>query len=175
MGGHWLARGAVAMVAMVTLTGCGQLQGLNFRVDDRLHFVSPEARSTVGTPVTVSWRMDDFRVAAEGSEAPSDGAGYFAVFVDQKPVRPGHTMDDVADGDPPCEESPKCPDQDYLTDHDVYTTTSSQIEIPTIADLPGSNEELQLHTITIVLMDTSGHRIGESAWDLEVRVRKAGV
>ncbi|MFG1622873.1 hypothetical protein [Kribbella sp. NPDC049227] len=173
MGGRWLVRGAMAMVAVISLSGCDFAQ-LNFRVDDRLHFVGPEARSTVGTPVTVSWTMNDFRVAAEGSEAPSDEAGYFAVFVDQKPVRPGHTMDDVADGDPPCEESPTCPDQDYLAKHDVYTTTSGEVEIPTIPDLPGSEEQVQLHTITIVLMDTSGHRIGESAWDLEVRVRKAG-
>lgn len=175
-GRRWLVRGAMAIVAVVTLAGCGlpDLDDLNFRVDDRLDFVSPDARSTVKPPVTITWTMDDFRIAAEGSEPPSDDAGYFAIFIDQTPIKPGHTMDDLAEDDSFCEDSPDCPDELYLANHDVYTTTSKSFEIPLIPNLPESNEELQLHTITIVLMDTSGRRIGESAWDLEVRIRKVG-
>jgi hypothetical protein len=167
----------MAIVAAVVLAGCNLTHpgDLNFRIDDRLHFVSPEARSTVRTPVVVRWTMDDFRIAADGSEPPSDDAGYFAVFVDRTPIKPGHTLDDVADGDSSCEDSPDCPDEAYLANNDVYTTTTNEIEIPTIPNLPGSKEKVQLHTITVVLMDASGHRIGESAWQLDVRIRKVGV
>ncbi len=175
--GRRLARVAVGLAAVFTLAGCGvtHLQDLNFRVDKRLHFVGPGARSTVHPPVTITWRMDDFRIAAQGSEPASHDAGYFAVFVDQTPIKPGHTMDDVANGDPLCQQSPSCPDKAYLADHNVYTTTTTSIEIPVIANISGSKEKLQLHVITIVLMDTSGHRIGESAWELDVRNRKVGV
>jgi len=166
----------MAVVAVVALAGCGitRIGDLNFRVDDRLDFAGPEVRSTVRAPVTVAWTMDDFRIASDGSEPPSDDAGYFAVFVDQSPIKPGHTLADVADGDDLCEGRPGCPDKAYLVDHAVYTTTATSIELPVIADIAGSEEELQLHTITVVLMDTSGHRIGESAWQLDVRMRKVG-
>ena len=175
-GGRWLGRGVTVAAAVVVLAGCGltRLDEVNFRVDDRLEFVGPEARSTVRAPLTVAWTMDDFRIAAEGSEPPSDEAGYFAIFVDQTPVKPGHTLADVAEGDDLCEGKPGCPDKTYLADHDVYTTTGTSIEIPAIPDITGSEEELQLHTITIVLMDSSGHRIGESAWQLDLRMPKVG-
>ncbi|MFI6503948.1 hypothetical protein [Nonomuraea typhae] len=175
-GGRWFARGATAMVAVAALAGCGltDLDDLNFRTDDRLRFVSPQVRSTVKSPVTITWTMNDFRIAAEGSEPPSRGAGYFAIFVDQPPIEPGRTMDDVAEGDSLCEGSPSCPDQTYLAGHDIHTTTKTSFEIASIPNLPASKEELQLHTITVVLMDTSGRRIGESAWDLEVRIKKVG-
>ncbi|MFI6603645.1 hypothetical protein ACIBHX_46070 [Nonomuraea sp. NPDC050536] len=166
----------MAIVAVVALAGCGltDLNDLNFRVDGRLHFVSPEARSTVKSSATITWTMDDFRIAARGSEPPSRDAGHFAIFVDQPPIEPGHTMDDVAEGDLLCEGSSSCPDETYLANHDVYTTTNKSFEIPSIPNLPGSKEELQPHTITIVLMDTSGRRIGESAWELDVRIKKVG-
>ena len=172
-----LARCSAAIVAVVAVSGCGitHLQDLNFRNDDRLHFVSPEARSTNKQPVTVTWRMDDFRVVPEGSEPPTRDAGYFAIFVDETPIKPGHTMDDVAKGDPFCQRSPSCPDKHYLADHRVYTTTDTSIKLPLIPNIVGSKEKLQLHSITVVLMDTSGHRIGESAWQLDVRIPKVGV
>lgn len=162
---------------MLSLGGCGitHLQDLNFRVDKRLHFESPKDRSTVHQPVTVSWRMDGFRIAAPGSRAPSRGAGYFAVFVDRTPIRPGRSMDDVAEDDPFCKQSPTCPDSQYLAQRNIYTTTKTSVAIPFIPNLSGNKEKLQLHVITVVLMDTSGHRIGESAWELDVRIRKVGV
>jgi hypothetical protein len=172
-----VARAAAALLAMVAVSGCGlmHLQDLNFRTDNRLHFLSPEPRATTKQPVTVTWRMDDFRVAAQGSEPPSRDAGYFAVFVDATPIKPGHTMDDVAKGDPFCQRSPTCPDKKYLADHRVYTTTNTSIKLPLIPNITGSKEKLQLHSITVVLMDTSGHRIGESAWQLDIRIPKVGV
>lgn len=166
---------AAAVAAVVGLSGCGltHLSDLNFRIDKRLHFLSPKSRSTVHQPVTVSWTMSDFTIAALGSEPPTRDAGYFAVFVDQAPIKPGSTMKSVAHGDAACENDPKCPNQSYLREHDVFTTTATSLRLPMIPDLTNTKENPQLHTITIVLMDTSGHRIGESAWELDLRIPKA--
>ena len=171
----WRSAG-LAAVLVAALTGCGltRLHDLNFRVDDRLHFTAPEDRALLKQPFTVSWAMRDFRIAAEGSEPPSEDAGYFAVFVDQPPVKPRATLDDVAHGDTYCENDPKCPDKAYLREHYVYATTHSSIRLSGIPNVAG-HDDVQLHSITVVLMDTSGHRIGESAWELDVRMRRVGV
>jgi hypothetical protein len=168
-------RGLLAVVAAVSLSGCGltELDNLNFRVDDRLEITAPEARALVKQPITVSWTMRDFSVQAPGSAAPSRDAGYFAVFVDRTPIKPGETLDAVASGDRACEVDPKCPDTPYLRDHQVYTTTKTSLRLPTIPNTAMS-DDIERHTITIVLLDTSGRRIGESAWQVDVRTRKVG-
>jgi len=162
-----------ALGSLVLLSGCGltHLQDLQFRADTRLHFLAPKDRAEVHQPVTVSWTMRDFTIEAPGSAPPSRDAGYFAVFVDRQPIRPGHTMKDVAT-DEYCKRNPRCPDANYLASKQIYPTTKTSIKLPTIAVLT-NHETLQMHTITVVLMDTSGHRIGESAWELDVRIRKA--
>ena len=171
-----MPRIAPALAAVLLTAGCGltHVTDLNFRLDDRLHFLGPQSRSTVHLPFTVSWRMEDFRPVALGSEPPSDGAGVFGVFVDRAPIKPGETLRSVAHGDTVCERDPKCPDEHYLNQHKVYTTTRSSIRIVLMPSLPG-REKLQLHTVTVILIDTSGRRIGESAWELDVRMPRFGV
>jgi hypothetical protein len=176
-GGRFLARFTALAVALAVVTGCGitHLQDLQFRVDKRLHFTSPADRALVHQPLTVSWTMDDFTVEPQGSAPASRDAGYFAVFVDRSPVKPGHTMKDVASGDNYCKQSPSCPDRSYLRQHQVYTTTSTHVRLGLIPALANDHEDVQLHTVTVVLMDTAGHRIGESAWELDLRIRKVGL
>lgn len=171
------ARIALAMLLGGLAAGCGltHLQDLNFRVDKRLHFVSPDSRSQVKQRFTMSWRMDDFTVKGPGTAAPSRDAGYFALFVDRTPIKPGQTMKAVASGDHFCEESPTCPGRAYLRDRLVFTTTRTSLRLPLIPALANDKQDVQLHTITVVLMDTAGHRIGESAWQLDVRIPKVGV
>ena len=165
-----------ALLAVLSLSGCGltHLQDLNFRVDKRLHFVTPKDRSTVTRPFTVTWTMDDFRVAPQGSEPPSRDAGYFAVFVDKTPIKPGKTMRSLVNNDQACKLDPKCPDRSYLEGLGVYTTTATSVRITQVTNVIGDKEKLQHHAITVVLMDTSGHRIGESAWELDVRMQRVG-
>ena len=165
---------ALAAALAVGASGCGltHLHDLNFRVDDRLHFLTPKDRSTVHAPLTVAWTMRDFTVAAPRTAPPSRDAGYFVVFVDQAPIRPGQTVKAIAHGDPVCERDPKCPDEAYLNGHGVYTTTKTAVTLHQILDLLGSREKLQMHTITVVLLDTAGRRIGESAWELDVRAHR---
>src|SRR5947209_1725407 len=163
-----LGRAALTLAGAVLLSGCGitHLQDLSFRVDNRLHFTTPKARTKLHQPVRLAWTIRDFRVAAPGSEPPSRDAGYFAVFVDSTPIKPGQTMRAVANGDHSCERDPKCPDTAYLEQHEVYTTTQLSMTLPQIPNVIGDREKIQHHTVTVVLMDTSGHRIGESAWQL---------
>ena len=174
--GRWRLRALLpALLLVPVLAGCGltHLDDLNFRVDDRLHFTAPADRALVKVPLTVSWTIHDFRIAAPGSEPPSRNAGYFAVFVDRAPVRPGQTLDVVAEGDTYCEQEPHCPDKTYLNENQVYPTTETHFRLVQAPKVPGK-EDVQLHAITVVLMDTAGHRIGESAWELDVRMRRVG-
>jgi len=166
-----------ALLAALPLTGCGltHLQDLNFRVDNRLHFIAPKDRSTVARTFTVSWTMRDFTVEAPGSAPPTRDAGYFAVFVDRTAVKPGQTMKSLFKDDLACQHDPKCPDRSRLADVGVYTTTNTSLRINQIGTISGDKEKLQHHSVTVVLMDTSGHRIGESAWELDLRIPKTGV
>jgi hypothetical protein len=165
----------VALAFAASGCGLGHLSDLNFRVDDRLHFTSPKDRATVGRPLTVTWTIRDFRIEGPGSTPPSKDAGYFAAFVDRAPIKPGQTLRVIGKGDPVCENDPKCPDTAYLNAHHVYTTTGTRLRLTQIPTILGDRERLQLHTITVVLMDTAGHRIGESAWELDVRLPRLGV
>lgn len=167
-----LAACAIATLAALA-SGCTlQLSDLNFRVDDRLHFTAPDDRELVHLPVTISWTIRDFTVAAPGSQPPSRDAGYFAVFVDRAPVRPRQTLDAVASGDPACQADPRCPGPAYLAAHDVYPTTQMSVTLRHVDDLTGTNDKTQLHVATVVLMDTAGHRIGESFWHISFKLKK---
>jgi hypothetical protein len=169
-------RGAILLVAAFLLSACGLThpQALAFRVDDRLHFVSPQSRSLVGQPVNLAWTMRDFKLAAPGSERPSRGAGYFAIFVDQPPIQPGQTMRALAKNDELCRRIPSCPDTEYLQEHEIFMTTDTRLTLPRLHNRPNNKQEIQSHTITVILMDTGGHRIGEQAWQLDVRSRRLG-
>lgn len=176
MGRPTLQRAAVALIGVVLLSGCGitHMQDLSFRVDNRLHFTTPEARAKLHQPVHLAWTIHDFRIAAPGSEPPSQDAGYFAIFVDHTPIQPGQTMHAVAAGDRSC-RAPSCPNKAYLEQHQIYTTTDLSFTLPQIPNVEGDKEKVQQHTVTVVLMDTSGHRIGESAWQLDFRIPKVGL
>jgi hypothetical protein len=161
--------GSALLLAVATLTGCG-FSNLQFRTDHRLDFVSPEPRAEVKQPVTITWHMDDFRIADQGSEPPTRDAGYFAIFVDRSPVKPGKTLKDVVGGDDYCRQNPRCTSRAELRQYGVFTTTDTSYRFPRLPDLLSNDEDVQLHTFTVVLMDTAGHRIGESAWRLELRI-----
>lgn len=173
MRGRWLRsgrlrRGGTALVLCVALAGCS-FSNLAFVTDTRLHIVAPTNRALVKLPVTLRWTMRDFTVTPPGSGPPSARAGYFALFVDQAPVRPGQTLRAVASGDNACLHTPGCPNAAYLADRGVYTTTVTSFTLTQVASL-NAYQQIQLHTVTIVLLDSTGHRIGESAWYVDFRL-----
>ena len=170
------ALGLLGIVVLAPLlAACGMsVHNLNLRADDRLHFVSPPSRTLVVNPVTVQWRISGFQVESPGAGPARSDAGYFAVFVDQAPIKPGQTMRVVASRDQQCLHQAGCPGADYLAQRQIYLTTSDRITLGQIPSLAGDQDAVQLHSVVVVLMDASGHRIGESAWELDLRMRKIG-
>ena len=149
--------------ACIALSGCVP-QGLAFRVDERLTFTSPEDRAEVRLPVTIDWEIRDFEITGPGEEVAKD-EGYFAVFVDTSPMPPGKHLRWVARKDNSCREGEGCPDEEYLNARGIYTTTDTEL---TLEQLPriGDEDRRERHRATVVLLDGSGKRIGESAFEI---------
>lgn len=156
------------------LAGCGfGFSGLQFVADKRLHITAPRSLALVHVPVTLRWRISAFTITGPHRGPASERTGYFAVFVDLAPVRPGQTLRAVAAGDPACLRTPGCPNPTYLAARGVYTTTQTSL---TLSNIPPVNsyQQIQLHEVTIVLLNTDGRRIGESAWYIDFRLSQGG-
>jgi hypothetical protein len=151
-------------------SACG-VSNLAFFVDNRLHFVAPKPRAMVSLPVTISWRMTGFDVVPPGTLPVSSRSGYFAVFVDRAPIRPGQTVAAVADRR--CRRTPGCVNAGYLADRGVYTTAQDSLTLRQVSNL-NSYQSVQTHEVTVVILDSAGKRIGESAWYLDFRMRRLG-
>jgi hypothetical protein len=163
-------RALLAALLALGLAGCA-VSGLEFVSDNRVTLLAPKSLALVKLPVTLRWAIKHFTLAAPGRGQVSPDVGYFAIFVDQAPIRPGQTLRAVAAGDPSCLHSPGCPNATYLANHQVYTTTSTEFTLSQVASL-NDYQSVQLHEVTIVLMNTAGHRIGESAWYIDFRLRQ---
>jgi hypothetical protein len=169
--GQRLAAGGALLALCGALSGCVP-QGLAFRVDERLTFSAPEDRASVRLPVRLAWDIRDFEITPPGGE-PREDAGYFAVFVDTTPMPPGKPLRWLARNDNSCREDSGCPDQEYLEARGVYTTTETELvleQLPRSAD----EERRERHRATIVLLDATGSRIGESAFEIAFDVDREG-
>ena len=151
-----------ALGAALVLASCS-VSNHNVFNDHRLQFVEPPSRAHVRVPVTVRWTMRD-----------AAGASSFAIFVDRSPVAPGQTLRAVADRDLSCQRTPGCPDTSYLADRQIYTTAGDSFVLDRVADFTDNREKQQLHEVTVVLLDSSGRRMGESAWYLDFWLPRAG-
>jgi hypothetical protein len=164
-------RVSIGVCLVLLLSGCA-VSGLSFRIDDRLQILRPADREEVSLPVTIEWDIDDFDVIEpDGSDDP--GRGYFGVFVDRAPQPPGQTVEWFAKDDESCRPADGCPDEQYLADRGVYTTTETQFVVETLPPPPSDQvARRELHEVTIVLFDGSGRRIGESAFTAEFEVQR---
>lgn|GEM_PF-4975751 len=136
-----------------------------------MSITSPTELETVKLPLTVRWSMSDFTVAAPGSDDAPPDAGYYAVFVDRFPIPPNASLKDVVSTSS-CDADPSCPSDELLAQqYNVYLTADESVTIPSV---PVSQFRTESHTITIVLIDTSGRRLGESAWSTSFRVNADG-
>lgn len=150
------------------LTGCVP-QGLAFRTDTRLTIIAPEDRTEVSLPVTIDWDIRDFEIVEPGEDvdAGDEGrAGYFAVFVDGTPMPPGKPLRWVARDDTSCREVDGCPDEEYLAARGIYTTTETELVLDQLPRTGSDDDRRERHRATIVLLDASGTRIGESAFEV---------
>jgi hypothetical protein len=96
------------------------------------------------------------------------------VFVDPAPVRPGQTLKEVCKSDPFERGDRNCPTAAYLVGKQIYSTTEDHLTLASIQNVVGNKDKKQLHTFVVVLMDTAGRRIGESAWELDLRLPRIG-
>jgi hypothetical protein len=155
------ARYAAALLLCVLVSACG-VSRLQFTNDHRLSFQSPQTRELVRVPLTIRWSMRDFEpVGLDGSADEERGA--FAVFVDRAPMPVGKDLDWLAKGDRGCQRDPRCPDAKYLADRGVYVTTATSLTLDVLPAAPDGVGDEQ-HYVNVVLVDGTGHRIGESAW-----------
>jgi hypothetical protein len=161
----------IALAAAVfAASGC-RTSGLAFRIDDRLEIVAPEESAEVTLPFELSWTVEDFTVVgADGSR--SDDAGYFAVLVDTSPMPPGENLTYYARDDETCNPQTKCPDAAYLADRNVFVTRDTTFPVTTLQDTRPIDRPSapDTHEITIVLLNGSNERIGESAFKVDFTV-----
>jgi hypothetical protein len=159
---------ALAALAVLACSACLP-DHYAFLVDDRLTITSPKNQDEVTLPVTIRWNIEDFDVVEPGSPV-HDKAGYFAVFVDRTPMPPGESLTWLARGDSACDPAAGCPDDEYLAQRDVYVTTDTELVLNELEE--GREGRRERHTISIVLVDPSGKRIGESAFYVDFEVRR---
>ncbi|MEX2558209.1 MAG: hypothetical protein WEB06_21575 [Actinomycetota bacterium] len=155
---------SAALVAITSLASCAA-RGLAFRIDHRLEILSPSDRVEVRLPFELRWRARDFPV---GAATIGGNGNYFAVFVDRAPMGPNQPFRALADTD--CKRTRGCPDEQWLADHQIYLTTSTSLTITSLPDvLPGNTRPgvKEPHEITIVLVNATDQRIGESAFTIE--------
>lgn len=129
--------------------GCGR--DLQFRQDHRIEVQFPDNFAEVSEPLTVRWTARDFDPGPDGT---------FLVLVDRAPMPPGRTIDYF----------------DRRNRQNILTTDAPQATIEVFEERVGaSSVERNRHFVTIVLIDSSGRRIGESAGFVEFDVRKEPV
>lgn len=163
---------ATVALAAVTLGACS-FSGLGFVQDRRLEFVSPADRELVALPVTIDWEIEDFEVVDPSEVATtSPDAGHFAVFVDGRPQPPGEPLSWHAESDDTCERDPGCPDEEWYRVRGIHTTTATEFTIERLAR-PADDNRREIHTVTVVLLDAAGVRIGESAWQVDIEIDRS--
>ena len=158
-------------VALATVTGCGfGNTGLAFSKDNRLEIVSPKDRQKLRLPVTLDWTVEDFGITQPGLGS-GDDQGYFAIFVDRGPIPPEKTLRYVARDDRSCRTDDGCPDEEYLAARRIYTSTQTRLVLDT---LPKTADEgrREFHEVIVVLLDSDGRRIGESAWHVRFELKR---
>lgn len=139
----------IATMASLT-TGC-RASGMIFTKSSGFRIVSPSSFSSVSLPLTVSW--------TEG--APFQSGDKFAVFIDRGSIGIGDNVRSLIPKS--CREVSTCSQDQYLQQQDVYVTTSASLNLPTLpsTSLTGHSSGKEDHEIVVVVLDGSGHRVGE--------------
>ena len=166
------ARLAALVLTLGAVAPACAVDGLAFIEDRRVEIVSPGYREIVDLPVTIDWDITN-----EGTGTELGAGTAFGVYVDIDPQPPGEDLDYFGRNDPTCRADEGCPDEKYLRQRGIYTTTGTEISFPNLPIAPGvdiDRGDPDFHDITIVLLDTDGRRIGESAWATIFEVRRGG-
>ena len=136
---------ACGLFAVLVGSGC-QTQ-LLFRNDHRITITTPSSFANVHKPLTIRWVTRDFT-------APQDG--HYEVFLDRDPQPPGESLH-------------------YFAGQSlqfIWTVDTTSFRVPYLP-LPDPNApqlEQEHHTVTVILVDTQGRRIGETSGFVEFYV-----
>jgi hypothetical protein len=166
---HHRTRAAAASLALLCLAGCSTSQ-LQFKNDHRLTFQTPKERAKVKAPLTVEWSMRGFEATGLDGSTDKD-RGVFAVFVDRAPMPVGKDLKWLFRNDSGCKHDARCPSRQQLADRDVLVTTDTHVTIDVLPQV-GEGKGDEQHFVNVVLLDGTGHRIGESAWYLPFRSKR---
>lgn len=152
-----------------SVTAC-DISRLQFKNDHRLTFEAPKSRAKVVTPFTIRWSMKDFDPSGLDGSTSKDH-GVFAVFVDRAPMPVGKDIKWIGHSDTSCKRDPRCPDAEYLASKGVYITQESSLSID---NLPPASDGVgdEKHYVNVVLLDGTGHRIGETGWYREFKSKR---
>ena len=145
------------LLSAVVLAGCAG-SSRSFVADKSVSIVAPAPLATVSLPFTVSWTV---------SGVPPHS---FAVFVDRRPIPPGHSLRDLASHQ--CRLQQSCrPDATFLATIGVYLTDSDVVTVSNLEPVGGTagREPHPVHTATIVAIDAEGRRAHDAAWQVEFR------
>jgi hypothetical protein len=162
-------RSTALLLVLAGSSGC-QVNQLQFRNDHRLTFQAPEARHRVTAPLTIQWSMKDFDLVGLDGSRESD-KGVFAVFVDRAPMPVGKNLKWLARNDAGCKRDARCPDAEFIANSGVFVTTDTSLTLDTLPQV-GDGVGDEQHYVNVVLLDGTGHRIGESAWYLPFKSKR---
>jgi hypothetical protein len=147
-------------------------EGLAFQRDERVRIVSPDYREIVDLPATLDWEVTDDALAQRIGDDVQ-----FGLLMDIDPQPQGESLDYFGRDDPTCRRDPGCPDEQYLRQRGVNVTSETEITFNTLPIAPGVDLEggqPDVHFATLILVDSSGARLGESAWQITFEVERGG-
>jgi hypothetical protein len=151
----------------VVLTSC--FSGLEFRQNNSVKILYPPASSSipmVNAPFVMRW----------SSTIPRSSGIRYAVFFDSDPMGPGSTFRSLLAPADPCRFQPGCPGPSWLSQHQIYVTTSTHIDVSEVALLPGEipgGSGTSIHEATIILLGPHDVRDGEASWLVEFRLHQS--
>jgi hypothetical protein len=155
-GGRGRRLAAVIVLATAAVASGCRASGFQLVRTTDLRFTSPPPNSAVSAPVTVSWASSpQLRFGEPG------GPVRYGVFVDRAPMAPGGGLRGLFRHNTLC-SNPSCLSLEFLEENSVYLTTADSVTITNLLPRHGGG----LHSILLVLIDASGHRIGESSFTL---------
>lgn len=167
-----MRRVLVLLVSALVAAGCGITRvdaPITFSADRRLEITSPSAEESVDLPVQVRWDVEDFQL--------TDG-NHFGLFVDRVPIGPRRSVRLRV-----CTEGEKLPPQIgsfrkvceddretvFFTDERSFRFRCFDPQF----DRPKRTRDL--HSVSVVLLDRNGRRVGEAVDTVKFRVDEAQV
>jgi hypothetical protein len=150
------------LVSLVILSGC-RTSGLLFFKSSDLRITNPRSSSTVSLPFTISW--------VAHSAKPGDR---FAVFLDRGTISPGENLSSLVPDS--CKKVANCSLESYLQQQDVWVTSGSSLILTTLPtkSLTGASSGREDHSVTVVVVNRAGVRVGEDFGQVDfVYVRRA--